>query len=215
MPESSSFRGVDDLSVASSEEFGGDLTEELRACVKRELEPGERLLWAACSLPPPFRIGRGFLFASAIALFLFGSGFTYLAYAFAQPRAKEEYTPAGIMLLAFGCLFLIGLIASLISRLSNRRRTARFCNAVTDRRAIVWQPEPQGDAIRVQTVGRGEVRSLVRIERPDGSGTLEFSGTRGEVDYDGFHPVRFEHIPEVRRVEQIIRNNLMLADGGA
>jgi hypothetical protein len=134
MRESSSFRGADDLSFAATEEFGGDLTEELRARVKRELEPGERLLWAACSLAPPFRIGRGFL---------------------------------------------------------------------------------KGDAIRVQTVARGQVGNLIRVERPDGSGTLEFAGTRGPVDFDYSNRFQFERVPEVRRVEQIVRNNLVTSERGA
>ena len=36
---------------------------------------------------------------------------------------------------------------------------ARACNAVTDRRAIVWMPEPHDDdAIRVQIVAQGTRR---------------------------------------------------------
>ena len=53
----------------------------------------------------------------------------------------------------------------------------------------------------------------MRIERPDGSGTLEFTRTLNDFDYY-FH-FKFEHIPEVRRVEQIVRNNLMTNEPNA
>jgi hypothetical protein len=39
-------------------------------------------------------------------------------------------------------------------------------------------------------------------------GDLEFSGHGDNVDYR-WYPFGFKHIADVRRVEQIIRNNLM------
>ncbi len=115
--------------------------------------------------------------------------------------------PAGVSFLGFGGAFVIGLVVNSSIRVRDRRRTATVCNALTDRRAIVWTPETDGDAVRVQTVARGQVGNLVRIERPDGSGTLEFSRTHSDFDY--YQRLKFENIPDVRRVEQIVRNNLM------
>jgi hypothetical protein len=90
-------------------------------------------------------------------------------------------------------------------------RQANACYAVTDRRAISWVPEPKGDAIRVRTLPRGNIGEVTRVERPDGSGSLEFSLTEGS-HYYAFCHYGFRHIPEVRRVEQIIRNTLMTTD---
>jgi hypothetical protein len=120
---------ADDFSLAKTHELEDGLNDDLRARVKNELEPGERLLWAG------------------------------------------------------------------------RHRLVNTCYAITDRRVIMWTPEPRGDAVGVQALGRGQIKSLVRIERPDGSGHLEFYGR-----------FKFTYVPEVRRVEQIVRSNLMTSE---
>jgi hypothetical protein len=196
----------DDFPLDATNEFDNDLSDQLRARVKSELEPGERLLWAACSRVPPFRLGRGFLCFAVIALFLIVLGVNFVTYALWQPRAWEQYMPGGVCFLGFGGAFVVGMVANLSIRLRDRRRIATVFNAVTDRRVIVWTPDTDGDAIRIETIARGQVGNLVRIERPDGSGTLEFSRTHSDFDY--YHRFKFEQIPEVRRVEQIVRSNL-------
>ncbi len=80
---------VDDFSLADSRELADDLNDDLRLRIKRELDPGERLLWAASSVVPPFHLGRGFLCLVAVALFLIVSGVSYVSYALWQPRRGE------------------------------------------------------------------------------------------------------------------------------
>jgi hypothetical protein len=66
----------------------------------------------------------------------------------------------------------------------------------------------------VYNIARGKLTGLVRIERPDGTGDLEFS--MGEQSYDfRWYPFGFRGVAEVRRVDQIIRNHLLRDDGGA
>jgi len=102
---------------------------------------------------------------------------------------------------------MLGTIAHGIGARLMQRRQAEVCYAVTDRRAIFWNPEPRSDGVRVMSVRRGEIQRVVRVERPDGSGHLEFSPSAHVPYYP--YPNGFQHIPEVRRVEYIVRNNLI------
>jgi len=199
-----------DCSSALVDDINDGLTEDLRARVKCELEPGERLLWAARSDPPIEPVGWGFYLCSAIALLFLGVslGTSVLGYTDAQGHdhvGDHSAMMLGLMYFGYGCVFVIGLVLFWRSRLRERRRKANGCCAVTDRRVIVWAPETKGDAIRVQALARGQFRNVVRVERPDGSGNLEFCS-------DSHHCFTFEHVPEVRRVEQIVRNNLIASE---
>jgi len=203
--------GIEDAALAAAGELGEGLADELRFRFKGELEPGERLLWAARSDPPFEPVTAGYYVCAAISLVCLAVGV-----AIAVPRGNRHFNDGSevtgaLVFLGIGCLFLIGLIAAWNSRRTERRRYRDTCYAITDRRAIVWSPEPKGAAIRVQTISRGQVRNLVRIERPDGSGSLELYAERDNVDFE-WHPFGFKHIPEVRRVEQIIRNNLIKSE---
>jgi len=211
MHEDSAPLDTDDVSFAAASDVGDSLTDDLRARFKGELEPGERLLWAARSDPPVTPLAAGYYVSIAIALVCLGVGIAILAPRGNRHSVDDSTMTAGLVFIGIGCLFVIGLIAAWNNRWSERRRLSNVCYAITDRRAIVWAPEPKGDAIRVQVVARGQLRNLVRVERPDGSGSLEFSG---EGDYVAVHwpPFGFMHIPEVRRVEQIIRNNLIMSE---
>ena len=66
--------GQDDFSVAPMGDGFDSLTDELRARVKGELEPGERLLWAARSEPPFVRFGFAFYGWSVITVIMLALG---------------------------------------------------------------------------------------------------------------------------------------------
>jgi hypothetical protein len=187
------------------------LGDELRSRVKGELEPGERLLWSSRSVPPPAPIGARYFIFTAIALVLFALGLVAIAHALGTPRqlfANAESTmPLGLFLCGVGgVMFALTVAVGWNSRVELHRK-ANVCYAITDRRAIVWLPEPQPDAVRVISLRRGRIKSVERVERSDGSGNLEFSWPR--IHHSSWRLSGFEHIPEVRRVEQIVRNNLM------
>src|SRR5262249_38111590 len=151
--------------------------------VKGELEPGERLLWAGRSAPPPAPLGQGYFIAGFVALLLLGVGVLIIAYAmgdhFRAHANRESPVPFGIILCGLGCATILGTIGIWFSNRAERRRQACVWYAVTDRRAILWTPERGSDAVRVQSVRRGEIRYVVRLERPDGSGDLEFTASPG------------------------------------
>ncbi len=200
-----------DYSSTLAGDIGDELADDLRALIKGELEPGERLLWAARSHPPFEPPSAGFYVSFSIAMLFFGVGLAIVSRQRNRVFVDDTALIYGLSLLGIGCLVAIGMVAAWNSRRSERRRLSRVRYAVTDRRAIIWTPEPKGVAIRIQTLFQGQIRTLVRVERPDGSGSLEFS--RRPVDLDFEWPVvGFQHIPDVRRVEQIIRNNLINSD---
>jgi hypothetical protein len=200
------------VTLADTDEFDFGLRVLARALVKRELEPGERLLWAAESTMPPFPLGAGYLVGASIAIALLAMG-TALLYAWWQALGKNEHLGGSMSCLAFGAILTACLVANARGRLKERRRKGEALSAITDRRAIVWLPEPTGDAIRIQTLARGHVGNLARIERLDGSGTLEFSKAPNDFDY--YNRFAFENVPDVRRAEQIVRNNLMTSERSA
>jgi hypothetical protein len=203
----------DDFSLAGTNELEDRLSDDLRARVKRELEPGERLVWAAWSNPPVEPHGVGFYVVRMITL-----GFLVLGLYLIVPRRHVRHWDDGSgKVVGIGALLISGLaIMSMTANWNNRRKERRrqmgTCYAVTDRRAIVWAPELDGRAIRAQAMRRPLVKNLVRIERPDGSGHLGFSDEPVALAFGYYHQFAFAHIPDVRRVEQIVRNNLITSE---
>src|SRR4051794_29960999 len=91
----------DDASFAAAGDFDDSLTDELRARFKGELEPGERLLWAARSSPPPVPLGAGYFIASGAALLVLDLGVGAIALSLGDLRARslnESPMPLGIIL---------------------------------------------------------------------------------------------------------------------
>ena len=210
MIEDSSENETGGFTGRANDDLASDLTDELRARVKSELEPGERLLWTSRAVPSPAPIGAGYWIASAIARGLLFLGLGAIAFALGEPRPfshKDSTMPLGLFLCGGGSILLAVTMGVWWNRRVELRRKANICYAITDRRAIAWLPEPQPDAVRVISLRRGRIKNVERVERSDGSGNLEFSWPR--VPYPSWRLSGFEHIPEVRRVEQIVRNYLM------
>jgi hypothetical protein len=193
--------------------FGFEVPDDLRARVKRELEPGERLLWAAASRPRPTPLGSKFFLGCAavpalfaIATLGFANGFRLLG----SPPPNNEGAPVmvGIVALTAALMLSTGLCITWANRPAAARRMAQTCYAVTDRRAILWVPDVKTDAVRVISVHRGDIEGVVRAELPDGSGDLEIASAH-YVGHVPWHPFGFRNVPDVRRVELIVRNNLV------
>ena len=202
-----------DFSGSTSVDGFDSLTDDLRARVKSELEPGERLLWAARSEPPAVRFGFGFYALGVIAAVLLILGAIGMLRALDSGRSSDgSEVVAGMIFAGISSVIIIGLIGNRVSRVDQWSRAASVCYAITDRRAIIWTPVPKSNAVRIQTIPRGDIRSLVRVENPGGSGSVLFStggdSRSGEIHVD-WYPHGFRNVPDVRRVEQIVRNTML------
>ncbi len=174
-------------------------------------------MWASRSYPPFVRPIAGHFIASAIALLLLIGGVLVITLAWKELRTHDNPNPTmpfGIILCVASGVTMLGTIAHWIGISHEQRRRSGAYYAVTDRRAIVWIPEPKSDAIRVILLPKGQIEGVLRIEPPDGSGTLELSCPNSPVGIP-WYPFGFQHIHDVRRVEHIVRENLITAKEGS
>lgn len=187
------------------------MPEEILVLVKPELRPGERLLWAGRGRPR----GRGAapnanpLIAPLFAVGLcFLGGVLFAAHLGAFGKIFKDRGDEGLALM-FGLLASgLGLVVGIGSaggwwlRRSSRARPRESLYALTDRRAITWQPEGRSDAIAVRSYTRGKFKDVHRVEYPDGTGDV-ICNTPGD---DYWATCRFEGVADVRRVEEIARH---------
>lgn len=205
-----------------------DLPDDVRALVKPELAPDERLIWASKAVPR-VKGARGGTYpgatyvtqpvaqpwyVAAIAFICLIAGIVCLAAGFGSFGVLFERKNEGLPFM-FGVLGVFGgCIAGLsaINQWANRRKrldhTARSLYALTDRRAICWVPHRDSEAVEVHSVRRGKLKGVHRVEYPDGTGDVRF-----EYREDTWGPVTgMEGIPEVRRVEDLVRRTLVEVD---
>ena len=99
-----------DASAAAEHSKG--LDKELRALVKGEWVPGERLLWTGRSSPPSELPGIGSNFLGAIALICMVFSTINLAHAYKRPKGMPDEGPMvlGSICGLLGSFFAIGLI---------------------------------------------------------------------------------------------------------
>ena len=208
---------MDDLSWPSPATILDDLPDDLRARIKGELAPGERLLWAAKAVPRAWEKGTNYP-----AMLLFAGGFATLGAlcigAFFGPLAARLRGVEGL-------LFVAGLVAGFVAfcilatifatiggqswqALKGRRDVAK-AYALTDRRAIIWAPVVDSEAITVWSYPRRQAGQVHRVEFPDGSGDVGVDapkGAKGDVSWDS---LKFEGVADVRRVEALVRATLI------
>ncbi len=211
----------DDPFSIEPDALGGDLPEEMHGRIKSELVPGERVLWAGRAIARPVKPGCGYLAGGGIALTLFFFGGLALAAALGVlPRLRSREPDdffTGIICSGIGAFVVFAMFATWRSKKAEQARTARQLYSVTDRRAIIWKPAISTDALEIHSIGRGRIETVHRIEYPDGSGDVVFNFPGGPpVNHPDYIPdsIRFKGIPEVRRVEDLVRRTLLPPDSG-
>ncbi len=185
-------------------------SEELEAFIKPELNPGERLLWASRVVRPSGKDGPR-PFASGLT-WTVGLGLVSVACLVLLPPAvvlRMEAADALLLLVGivagiFSFFVALGTIAGVVSRRAARRASANRVYALTDRRAILWDPVAKSTAVTVHTLTRGTLKRehVRRVQYPDGSGDVLL---RGKYE----HPAGFLGVAEVRRVEELVRRYLI------
>src|SRR5262245_970898 len=124
-------RARDDLSEATLVDAFDALADDLRARVKGELEPGERLLWAARSDPPARHIGYPFYAFALIAVVLFALGM-FASFKGLEKGRVSDGSPliAGMFFSAVALIIMLSLIGNWITRAKQRIRDARVLYAI-------------------------------------------------------------------------------------
>ena len=179
---------------------------EAEQVATKELDPGERLLWsgvpsargtAVSALPLTF---MGILFTGFAAFWIASA-------ASATSSFSGDGFPGAIFPL-FGVPFLLIGLGMLFGPLWAYRGAKSTVYAVTDKRVMVITA---ANTVGVRSFTPDDIGDIVRVEGPDGSGTLRFGAAANLAVRGGARLSLgvFVGIPEVRRVEQLIRENLL------
>ena len=208
---------MDDASWPNPATILDDLPDDLRARIKGELAPGERLLWASRAVPRAWEKGMNYP-----AMLLFAGGFAALSAtcmgAFFGPFAARLRGVEGLLFLvglaagfvAFCILAtIVATIGSLVLEIpqASAGRGQGVCPHRSPRHRLGTVGRLRGDRGRVVSasqVGPGPPRRVSRRlgrrrgRRPEGA--------QGEESWD---TLKFEGIPDVRRVEALVRATLI------
>jgi len=169
----------------------------------RQIDPGERLLWsgspaagaAALRALPAGLFGIPF---AIFALFWIWSSWSITSHG-SSPAGPWSFFPL------FGLPFVLIGLGIMATPLWAYLGAGRTVYALTEKRALIIVGQS------VQFFAPEEMGALSRLERPDGSGsvyfaTREFTTSRGALRHSR---IGFEGIPEVRHVEQLLRDQLI------
>lgn len=200
-----------DLNAIDIEPGAGDspfeIPEELLAAIKSELAPDERLLWIDQARRRGGEGRSGWITAIIWAL---GCGVvsavcTALAI---QPRSvgslSETAAIVGLLSGIIGFFILVGMLTCWLSGLGERWAQRAVLYALTDRRAIIRRPQAGTRGVMVESIERGGVQSIHRVEYPDGSGGVFLQGAK-----PGAGVTTLDRVADVRRVEALAKRILM------
>jgi hypothetical protein len=207
MDERASDTGVG-FHTAIGDDFGDGLSEDLRARVKSELEPGERILWAARGIPRPLGTIRAF--PALFAAFLCATSGFALMVLFGIYGLRDLGPGEMIFLLCLPPAALGGMVAIGTSWSWARHRLwqgliARSLYVLTDRRAIVAWTRRWTDEVILDVWTTDAFNGTLCVEDGDGIGAVYFR-RNGEIlaPYSSFEGIR-----DAGRVDELIRQVLL------
>ena len=173
-----------------------------------QIDPGERLLWSGAPAPGSAAVSALPSTLFGIPFFAFACFWIWGAWSATSAARGPGGPPAPFMFFPlFGLPFAIVGLGLVLGPLWAYLGALRTVYAVTERRAVII------GGLRARSVRSftpADIRDVTRIERADGSGTLYFA-TRSFATNNGLTKQRrigFTGIPEVRRVEKLIRDHL-------
>jgi hypothetical protein len=202
---------MDELNVPDPPE----LTPELQERVSRELQPNERVVWVG--QPRPDLMARPAWFMVPCGIFflvfsIFWIGMTLTMFGAIQGGPG----PGGVMWMIFPCFsvpfILVGLLM-LASPIWLRARARKMVYALTNHRAIIWEPAFFG-SVTTRSYTASGLGHMTKRQRADGAGDLIFEefvtyGTDSQGHRTATTTLRgFLAIDRVHDVEELIRRTL-------
>jgi hypothetical protein len=197
-----------------------ELDDELRACVKSELEPGERLIWAARACPPPVPVIAPFpAFFTALVCGLSGFALAVVhgVYGLVELPPWEAAVVFSFAPAVIGFFIVMSLVGRRIVYLRARWRLAHTFYCLTDGRAIVGLDHGDGEPIWFSSLPFSQFHDTLCIDHADGSGDVYFIGDWYVTDPDGHREIRtgvvapecgFVGVARATEVAEIVRRVL-------
>jgi hypothetical protein len=182
-------------------------TMQVEQIANGQLDSGERLLWAGKPAPSGAAVGSlpmtvfGLLFAGFAAFWIWAA-------AGGMSRSSgEDFSGPGAFFPLFGIPFLLVGLGMVFAPLWAYLGAKHTVYAVTDRRAMIIAGSGTKN---VRSFTQDEIGEITRVERPDGTGSLMFASVSrtSSKGHTSISRVGFVGISDVRRVEQLIRENL-------
>jgi hypothetical protein len=186
-------------------------TDTMEISISNELFEDEQLLWSGspASNNRSVKSPRRDVFISSLICFVLGLLFTIATSVYNIVRFPDrDFNPFAGPLVLGGLFFLMGILVICCGR-SVHSPPKNIFYAITDRRVIILCKYDRD--LHVISYGKLAIHQIQRIEHPDGSGDLIFSGnapTYGNFSTNANKAPynsrlgAFTEIPNVRHVEQ-------------
>ena len=197
-----------------------DLSPELAQRVASELDRDERLVWVGQPRPDLYAKSSGCLIVFGVFFTVFALVWMAIPLAISLFAAGVGGEGGGFIALPFVCFSLFGIpfvlvgLGLMTSPIWMKKLARRCCYALTDRRALLWEPRLFGGAT-VRSFTRAGLGRIARLENADGSGSLVFHeyvvhGSESSTT----HQQGFMHIDDVQAVERLVRKTLVDDEDG-
>jgi hypothetical protein len=205
----------------------GTLAPELEQCVQSELSAGERLVWVGQPRPDMYRGSSVFLMifgacftTFALIFFLVGGGMALMFGVFGAAAAGNGAGGFAACFPLLFCLLSLPFLAvgvyMLTASIWMPKRIRRIIYALTDRRAVILEPNFFRKGWSVRSYSRDGLGNMYRVDKAHGAGDLVFEEyyTRS-TNSQGFSSTHrnqrgFIAIDQVRDVEELVRLTLQL-----
>ncbi len=198
-----------------------EVSGDMGACLKAELEPGERLLWAARACPPLVPTIDAFpAFFTALLCGLSGFALSVMfgIYGLVALSPTKAALVFGLGPAVLGFFILLVLVGRRIRYRRTRWRLARTFYGLTDRRAIVAMDHGGGEPIWFSSLPFDKIHDTLCIEHEDGTGDVYFVGDEFAMDPEGYKQIFTDvvspelglvAVPRAREVADMVRRILM------
>jgi len=177
------------------------IPKSLQAEVELQLVSREQIRWIEQPVP------RFFTAKSTTDVFC---GILVTAWTVHEISALRPHLTFDLICLALCILLGIWGIIMILSPLWTYRRARRTLYVITDRRAIVFEPDKPGWITTVTSYWPDRLKNMKRRERKDGTGDVVLGRVFGPVLW--WRKVGFFRVRDVRKTEQVLRELMGLSN---